>query len=126
MATHQFSLTLLTWKPRLAKFRLLRRKLRQRTRHLHPMARLILEHLADGLLKFFEDHWVEAKATAAVESAISQYLQWVSANVVISEESSPIGNAVTIGRLNEARIEEEPSNVPDLPTFTITGDYDHD
>jgi hypothetical protein len=94
-----------SWSPKLSKFRVLRRKLRVYTRNLHPVLRIILEHLLDGILKFFEDHWIDAKVDAEINRAVSS---WPKA-----EEPKPI-------------IRELPSEVPGLPTLTITAPYEHD
>lgn len=104
MSQAEYSLKV-TWSPKLSKFRNLRRMIRDKTRHLHPVLRIIVEHLADGLLKFFEDHWIDAKIQAEINKAEDAWPD--------PEHPKPI-------------IRELPSEVPGLPTFTITGDYNHD
>jgi hypothetical protein len=94
-----------SWSPKLSKFRVLRRKLRVYTRNLHPVLKIILEHLLDGILRFFEDHWIDAKVDAEINREVSSWPQ--------ADEPRPI-------------IRELPSEVPGLPTFTITAPHNHD
>jgi hypothetical protein len=94
-----------SWAPKLSKFRVLRRKLRVYTRQLHPILRIILEHLLDGVLRFFEDHWIDAKVDAEINREVSSWPE--------AKEPQPI-------------IRELPSEVPGLPTLTITAPYNHD
>ena len=94
----------LHWSPKLSKFRNFRRKLRVYTRKLHPILRIILEHLLDGILKFFEDHWIDAKVDAEINRAVASWPE--------AKEPQPI-------------IRELPSEVPGLPTLTITAPH-HD
>jgi len=91
-----------SWSPKLSKFRVLRRKLRVYTRNLHPVLKIILEHLLDGILRFFEDHWIDAKVDAEINREVSSWPQ--------ADEPRPI-------------IRELPSEVPGLPTFTITAPH---